>query len=67
MEAGGQPKMAVPQGKAYRKAPPTPGCPVGAFGIPPPPRVFWKKRLEDVDLIGVDFFGAGKEAATVSE
>jgi hypothetical protein len=50
--------MAVPQGRA---------CPVVAFGIPTPPRVFWKKRLEDVDLIGVDFFGVGKEAATVSE
>ena len=58
MDAGGQPKMAVPQGRA---------CPVVAFGIPTPPRVFWKKRLEDVDLIGVDFFGGGKEAATVSE
>ena len=32
-----------------------------------PPRVFWKKRLEDVDLIGVDFFGADKEAASVSK
>ena len=33
------------------------------MGIPPP-RVFWKKRLELLENTGFDFFGEGKEAAS---
>jgi hypothetical protein len=29
----------------------------------PPPRVFWKKRLDLLENTGVDFFGDDKEPA----
>ena len=35
----------------------------GRFVRLPPPRVFWKKRLDFLDSKGVEFFGDDKEAA----
>jgi hypothetical protein len=37
----------------------------GAIFAVPPPRVFWKKRLDLLDSKGVDFFGDAKEAARI--
>jgi hypothetical protein len=38
-----------------------PRCPVEAFGIPPPGVL--QKRLQAIDLMGVDFLGGAQEAA----